>query len=108
RAATSACGPAARRGAMEHMPTRNVHLKRENENDRGEYKGENTMHNQKQVQVFFSKPSGGTPPPDNLFELTPVVRYAYKVTPARGALEALLGNVTPQEESHGFMRLDAA
>ena len=35
-------------------------------------------------------------------------RSANPTTPARGALEALLGNVTSAEEAHGFLRLDAA
>lgn len=66
------------------------------------------MAAQASVKVFFSKPSGGTPPPHNIFELTPVTRSANPTTPGRGALEALLGNVTSSEEAQGFQRLDAA
>lgn len=60
------------------------------------------------VKVFFSKPSGQTPPTNNVFEMTAVNRHANATTPARGALEALLGNTTTQEEQAGFIRLDAA
>jgi len=58
---------------------------------------------QKQVQVFFSKPSGQEPPPNNPFELTPASRFANEETPARGALEAMLGNITLDEEGQGFV-----
>jgi len=63
---------------------------------------------QAQVKVYFSKPSGQQPPPNNSLELTPVIRFANPATPGRGALEALLANTTPQEEQAGFVRLDSA
>ena len=63
---------------------------------------------QAQVKAFFSKPSGQTPPSNNVFEMIAVTRHANPTTPARGALEALLGNTTTQEEQSGFIRLDAA
>jgi hypothetical protein len=60
------------------------------------------------VKVFFPKPSGNEPPPDNPFELTAVTRHANTQTPARGALEALLGNTTLDEQTAGYQSLDTS
>lgn len=66
------------------------------------------MNNQTRVQVFFPKSPEGEPSPDNPFNLTPVSRFANKQTPARGALEALLGNITLEEEGEHLLPLDTA
>ena len=61
-----------------------------------------------QVKVYFAKPSGQIPPPNNSLELTPVTRHANAAAPARGALEALLANATMQEVAAGFIPLDSS
>ena len=66
------------------------------------------MRNQRLVQIFFSRPSGQEPPQDNPLELIPVSRFVSQETPARGALEAMLANITPDEEEQGFVPLDTA
>lgn len=64
------------------------------------------MAAQASVKAFFPKPTGGAPP-HSAFERAPSPAPPAPSRP-RGALEALLGGVTPAEEAQGFLPLGAA
>lgn len=56
----------------------------------------------KQVKVYFYHEPG------EYIDLAPVTRYVNAASPARAAIEALLGGPTPQEQRRGFDSLASA